>query len=83
MWIIPITYKLKYELEKFNENELLDLIEAYLKELNFGIINRKQNYIFFHKGGFFHSLNFRDLLGSGSGKNDESDHPITIQTDHL
>jgi hypothetical protein len=82
MWIIPITYKLKYEHEKFNENELLDLIEAYLKELNFGIINRKENYIFFHKGSFFHSLNFRDLLGSGSIKLKQRNDKIIITLKH-
>ena len=82
MWIIPITFKLKYELEKFNENELLDLIEAYLKELNFGIINRKENYIFFHKGGFFHSFNFRDLIGSGSIKLKRRNDKIVITLKH-
>ena len=66
MWIIPITYRLKYDIEKFNQNETMDLIESYLNELNFGYINRKENRIFYHKGGMFHSLNFRDLLGSGS-----------------
>lgn len=66
MWIIPIIYKLKYDVEKFDQHELLDLIESYLNELKFGYINRKNNSIIYHKGGIFHSLNFRDLLGSGS-----------------
>ncbi len=66
MWIIPITYRLKYDIEKFSQNETMDLIESYLNELNFGYINRKDNRILYHKGGMFHSLNFRDLLGSGS-----------------
>jgi hypothetical protein len=82
MWIFPITYKLKYDLEKFNENELLDLIEAYLNELNFGIINRKENHIFFHKGGIFHSWNFRDLLGSGSIKLKRKNDKIVITLKH-
>ena len=68
MWIIPITYKLKYDIEKFNQNEIMDLIESYLNELNFGYINRKENRIHYYKGGMFHSLNFRDLLGSGKIK---------------
>lgn len=68
MWIIPITYKLKYDTEKFDKDELMNLIESYLNELNFDYINRKENSITYHKGGIFHSLKFRDLLGSGSIK---------------
>ncbi len=82
MWIIPITYKLKYELGKFKEDELLDLIEAYLIELNFGIVNRKENHIFYHKGGFWHSWNFRDLIGSGSIKLKTKNNKIVITLKH-
>ncbi len=82
MWIIPITYKLKYDHEKFNQNEILDLIETYLNELNFGIINRKKNYIFYHKGGIMNFWNFRDLIGSGSIKMRTKNNKIVITLKH-
>ena len=82
MWIIPITYKLKYDIEQFNQNEIMDLIESYLYELDFNYINRNDKYISYHMGFVTSYWSFRNNLGSGSIRIDSKNKQTIITLKH-
>ena len=55
--------KVKLDIEA---SEVLDVVEKYLKEKEFGYVNRKDNRISFHKFNFWKSLDLKSLLVSGT-----------------